>query len=1167
MPTVSEPADRLESEAATAARRIVADQPVAGVTSTRGGPAGRGDAPDDTVLGTLQRLDSGTGATTADGDVAAVLRSPGKGAPVPADLRERIEPRLGASLASMQVHTGPRAEAAASAVNARAFTYGGDVFLNRGESPHDLGLMAHEATHVVQQGAAGQVLRTADSAEEIQRLPDFITDRIAEYARHIPGYTLFTVLIGYNPITGRDVPRTAANLVQGLLELVPFGALIYDRLQELGVIEPAVAFIDEQLARYDLSLARVERLIDRAWDRMDFVRLDPFDYNVGVLVDTFTPLYDDVVAFAGSVVDAFVALIREAAAGVADELLSDNAAWALMKKILHWDPIRGERVEAETVEILADFLLLIGRETELEQMREKGTLQETADWIDTQLAAFQGLLESLTALVAAAWEAIQPRNLANLLTNLEALAVRVGDLIAGVWQFAITVAAKVLELVKDALLGLLSDFVHHVPGFHLVTVLIGRNPFTGEAVPRTAENLIKGFISLLPGGMVAYERLAETGVVGQAAGAIEAALTELGISWAMVRDLFLGVWEGLGIEDLVDPVGAFTRIRDRFGEPIARLFSFIGVVVREVFRLVLALMHFPTELLESVLTHALQAMEDILADPVGFLLNMLAAVKEGFSRFLANILDHMLGGLLDWLFRGLRDAGIEPPADLSLQSALDLVMQVLGITVDRLWEKLAERLGPERVEQIRAGMDRLTGIWEFVRDVSERGVAAVWGYLSDQLGDLWNLVIGQAAEWILTNIVQTVTAKLLSMLDPTGVMAVVNSFIAVFNAIESAIEYIRDMLEILNLYVTTMASIARGDIEAGAGMLEQGLAAAIPVALGFLANQVGLGRIGDKIAEIVGGIREVVDRALDWLLDQAERALQGILSALGYGAEQPVDAAAPATPTDEQLVVELSPEERAQLYDEVTASVTASARTLESRSESETFLQSVLEQFRSRGLRELSFVANDPQRPWRLEVHAHASPGRRVGTVLADQRLRVSDLGQLDTGRGTTALGWLNDNALGRFQAEGSEDDHTFHAEEWALAMLSRWMPRYGLRNQPNTLLLKITRSPCPACSSRLLRSISRWREAGYPLAIDIQVASVHRTHAHAGLAQFLFLNDLEDRGLTISPWDVLSELDDLGFDDDQVALIRERHQATLERRIHDVRAWLETVASVKAST
>ncbi len=984
LPPVSRPDDPLEREAEAVADRIVAGRPAGPIDSTAAGrpddqpPTARleddeEERPREQVAGSatgrpvVQRLAESPGRTT---NVTSIVHSPGPGSAIPPTVRSRLEPGLGVDLGGVRVHTGARAAEAATAINARAFTFGRDIFLNRGESPNDLSVMAHEATHTVQQGGAeagrASALRLPGTAigpdrqteEELQALPGWLTDKIAEYARYVPGYTLFTVLIEYNPITGRTVPRTARNFVQGLLELVPFGPLIYDKLDELGVIESAMSFIERQLTTFDISLARVERLINEAWDRMDFIRWDPFDYNLGVLRDVFGPLWEDVKGFAASVVDEVVALIRSAAAEFADGLLGDNRAWALIKKVLHYDPIRGERVEATTVEILEDFLLLIGRETELEQMREKGTLQETADWIDTQIATFLDLLAAFGSLISAAWDAIQPANLPNLFANLETLTTRLGELLVRVWDFASTVALKVLELVKDALLGLLSDFVHYVPGFHLVTVLLGRNPFTGEEVPRTAENVIKGFISLLPGGIVVYEKLAETGVVAEAGAAIDGAVNELGISWSMITGLFRGIWDSLSIGDLVDPVGAFTRIRDQFGEPISRLFRFIGVVVREVIGLILALMNFPTELVMRILANAMEAIDNIMADPIGFLLNMLRAVKAGFLNFLDNIFEHLLNGLLDWLFRGLRDAGIEPPTELTLESALDLTLQILDLSVERLWAKLAERFGQERVDQIRGGIDRLVGIWEFVRDVQQRGLSAIWEYIESQLSNLWDVIIEQARNWIMTQIVSKVTAKLLTMLDPTGIMAVVNSFIAFFNAVQSVVEYIRDILEIIDRYVATMAAIARGDIEPGAAELEGGLAAAIPVAIGFLANQVGLGDIGAKVAEIVGGLRDLVDRALDWLLDQAERALTAVLNALGFGADDEDGADGPES-------------ELGDVRDLVRAELAQELTTEHSEDELDEILAAKLAQHRDAGLTALYL---QPREDGGFTVVAEASP-------------------------------------------------------------------------------------------------------------------------------------------------------------------------------------------------
>ncbi len=815
---------------------------------------------------------------------AATIRSPGSGRPLPAEARRRIEPHLGANLSGVRLHTGPRANRAAGSLQARAFTYRHHIFLNRAESSRDTRLLAHEATHVVQQGAAVQRLPQPGLAPPpLQRMPAFIADELASYARHIPGYTLFTVIIGFNPLTGSRVERTAMNLVEGVMGLVPFGTAIFDKLRELEILQQAFGFIDEQLTRFDLSLSRLERLLEEAYEEMDFLRLDPFDYNLGVLTRKFSDLLNDVRQFAESLVTAVVEMIKEAAIGLAEDLLAENRAWALIKKILKYDPLRDEPVEATTVEILEDFLLLIGKEQELDQMRQRGTLAETAAWLETQFALFVSLLAELRGLIGAAWEAIQPENLPNLMTNLQSLAVQAGGFLQRVWDFATTVAAQVLALIKNALLSWLSDFAHQVPGFHLVTVLLGRNPFTNEPVPRTAENIIRGFITLLPGGNEKYEQLQQTGTIAQAAQRIEGAMESLGISWDFIVGLFTGIWESLSIQDLIDPIGAFQRIVDQFGEPIGRLFAFIQVVLREIMTLVLELMNFPTDLITSIIANAMQAYEDIKRDPVQFFLNLLGAVKEGFSRFFDNILQHLLSGLTNWLFGQLRDAGIQPPTELTLASVLDLVLQILGISMERIWQKLAERIGQENVDRLRGAIDRLTGIWNFVRDVQERGVAVIWEYIQAQISNLWDMVLEQARNWIVTRIIERVVTRLLSMLDPTGIMAVINGFMAFFNAVQSAIQYLREMLEIVNSFVTTVAEIARGSLGRAAQFLENTLAQSLPVAIGFLANQVGLGNLGERIQEIIADIRGLIDRALDWLLDRAVSVGQSFLSMLGLG--------------------------------------------------------------------------------------------------------------------------------------------------------------------------------------------------------------------------------------------------------------------------------------------
>lgn len=94
----------------------------------------------------------------------------GGGVPLAKGERAFFEPRFGADFSHVRVHTGPAAEELASVLNAQAFTLGSDVVFGPGRyapgTDEGRRLLAHELTHVVQQGGEGE-------GEAIQRAVDF----------------------------------------------------------------------------------------------------------------------------------------------------------------------------------------------------------------------------------------------------------------------------------------------------------------------------------------------------------------------------------------------------------------------------------------------------------------------------------------------------------------------------------------------------------------------------------------------------------------------------------------------------------------------------------------------------------------------------------------------------------------------------------------------------------------------------------------------------------------------------------------------------------------------------------------------------------------------------------------------------------------------------------
>jgi len=105
--------------------------------------------------------------------VSAVLRSPGASMDHP--IRTFMEDRFGTDFSSVRIHTDATAAESARAVNARAYTVGSNVAFGAGQYAPDstVGrrLLAHELTHVIQQGSAStargvlSLQRTATAAE------------------------------------------------------------------------------------------------------------------------------------------------------------------------------------------------------------------------------------------------------------------------------------------------------------------------------------------------------------------------------------------------------------------------------------------------------------------------------------------------------------------------------------------------------------------------------------------------------------------------------------------------------------------------------------------------------------------------------------------------------------------------------------------------------------------------------------------------------------------------------------------------------------------------------------------------------------------------------------------------------------------------------------------
>ena len=108
--------------------------------------------------GNVQRM-ADSGSTAAPLPVAKKIESTsGKGKQLPQETRSAMQHAFGRDFSQVTLHTDNEAVSLNRALKAQAFTHGSDIYFDSGKfDPHSRKgkeLLAHELTHVIQQGAA-----------------------------------------------------------------------------------------------------------------------------------------------------------------------------------------------------------------------------------------------------------------------------------------------------------------------------------------------------------------------------------------------------------------------------------------------------------------------------------------------------------------------------------------------------------------------------------------------------------------------------------------------------------------------------------------------------------------------------------------------------------------------------------------------------------------------------------------------------------------------------------------------------------------------------------------------------------------------------------------------------------------------------------------------------
>jgi hypothetical protein len=677
-----------------------------------------------------------------------------------------MEPRFRADFRGVRVHTGDQAARLNRRLHAQAFTVGNQIFFGSNRFQPDTHggrrLIAHELTHTIQQGAAVQqepVQRAAEPAvsstaePHVQRgifdfLPgvDTVLNALSDLANNIPGWRMFTIVLGTNPITGQPVDRGAANILRAVVELMPGGALITQVLDRYGVFDRAGAWIEGQIASLGLSGAALRSSL------MQFLHsLDPTDFlNPGAVWDRarriFSEPIDRLTTFARNLITGILRLVREAVLSPLARLAQGTCGWDLLKAVLGEDPITGEAVPRNAETLIGGFMRLIGQEEIWQNIQSSHAIPRAWAWFQGALGSLLGFVRQLPDLFVAALEALEITDFLILPRAFMRVAAVFGDFAERFFTWAGGAIWNLLEIIFEVVAP-------------QVMVYLRRAASAFRTILRDPIGFVRNLIRAVLGGLRQFATNflthLRTSIIGWLTGAMAGAsiyipqaftiqeiikfvLSVLGLTWANIRQKLVRVIGETavtvlerGFEIVVTlvtqgPAAAWEKIKENLADlremVMGQIMNFVStnIVQAAITRLVTSLnpagafvqaviaiyntVMFLTERIRQIAQVAARVIDTIASIAAG----QVQPSSDGVERTMAGLLTLVISFLARILGLGrVTDAvtNIINRVRAPIDRALDKVIDWIVATARRLGRMVAQAGVPQDPnERLRLGM-------------------------------------------------------------------------------------------------------------------------------------------------------------------------------------------------------------------------------------------------------------------------------------------------------------------------------------------------------------------------------------------------------------------------------------------------------------------------------
>ena len=431
-------------------------------------------------------------------------------------------------------------------------------------------------------------------------------------------------------------------------------------------------------------------------------------------------------------------------------------------------------------------------------------------------------------------------------------------LLAGKSAGAVEPKRTVNRFLGDAILEKIESYARHIPGYTLISYVLGKTPIARKPVHRTAENLIYAVLGLHPLGTMLADKLKETRALQSAYEWVTGQLSRLNLNWTRIEGVIAKA------KDLFSVLSPLQSIKPAFKPLLRDIMIFVGAVKDKVLEFILKgalkLAGPMAEKVWGVIQMAGNTIKLILADPLKFVANLFKSVVKGFGLFFSNILTHLKKGLLGFIFGALNGIDIQLPDKLNLQGIVSIIFQVLRLTWVHIRKQLVKRLGPNGERKV-AILEKTVDI---IKLLITEGVMGIWKKMLAMIDNLTSTVMSGIISFITTTLVKGALGWLAGLSNPVG--AVIKVALMIYDFIVMLLERMQQIMDFVKSIFGSIAAIAKGNIDNAAKAVEDAIGRTVPLILAFLAALIPITGIASKIQSIMRKLRKPVDKAIGKLI-------------------------------------------------------------------------------------------------------------------------------------------------------------------------------------------------------------------------------------------------------------------------------------------------------------